>query len=244
MLKNFFINLRLFISPFFLNRFYLARDISKILKAIKLEGKLIDIGCGQKPYKKMFMKRFPQLQYLGIDFPMFSLNKDFNASKPDFYFNSKYLENFTLPFKSNCFNHVVSFQVMEHHKKPEIFIKEIVRIVKRGGYIIISFPFIWGLHELPSDYYRYTEFLIDNLLKANNCTIIKIFRQGTFLSTVSMLANEEINTFASKNWLNYVLSLFFYPFFLLYQYFCLFADFFISSNTVFFNYLIFAKKNG
>lgn len=230
--------IKFYISPYFLIRYYLRRDINLFVKKYHFKGTVLDFGCGQKPYKYLFKNS----QYRGIDFRDYSRNLDFPDDKPDFYFDEKYLKDSMLPFESGSFDNAVSFQVLEHHKKPELMIFEMARITKSGGLILLSCPFIYALHEEPRDYQRLTHHKLKDLFKKNNCEIIETKKQGGFFSTVSILANEQLNFFAAKSGLNYFLAGVFYPLFLMFQYTSLLIDTFAKSEKVFINYAILARK--
>jgi SAM-dependent methyltransferase len=230
--------IRSYISPYFLIRYYLLRDIKYFIRKYKFEGKVLDFGCGQKPYEQFFINS----QYLGIDFKEYSTNKDIPDKKPDYFFDEKYSKDLTLPFSNESFDHSVSFQVLEHHKYPEKMISEIARITKKGGLILISFPFLYGLHEEPNDFQRYTKYKLKDLFEKNNCEIIESKEEGSLPSVISMLISEHISSFAAKDKLCYFLAAVSYPPFLLLQYLSLFSDKLFKSKKIFINYMILARK--
>jgi SAM-dependent methyltransferase len=61
-----------------------------------------------------------------------------------------------LPFATASVNAVVCMEVLEHVAHPTVALGEIGRTLKPGGLIIGSTPFLLGIHDPPSDYYRYT----------------------------------------------------------------------------------------
>ncbi len=234
MLKKF----RFYFSLHFPIRYYLRRDIKYFAKKYKFEGKIIDFGCGQKPYEHLFGNS----EYFGIDFKDYSRSRDFPEKKPDYYFDEKYLKDFLLPFENESFDNAVSFQVLEHHLEPEKMTAELVRVTKRGGFILITCPFVYALHEETRDYQRLTHYKLKDLFEKNNCEIIKIKKQGSLFSAVLMLASEQLNCFAAKNRLNYSIACLVLPFLLLFQYASLLADFFAGPEKVFINYAVLVRK--
>ena len=86
------------------------------LTKYEFRDNLLDVGCGEKPYRYLFDHIN---KYLGIDFKSYSYNKDFIGLKPDYYFNNTYKNDFNLPFDNNAFQNVVAFQVLEQHKNPQ-----------------------------------------------------------------------------------------------------------------------------
>lgn len=232
--------IRFYVSPYFISKLYLLKDIQSIVKKYQFKGSILDIGCGQKPYKYLFKTAD---KYLGIDFKNYSINKDFKGEGPDLYFADNYLKTLSLDLADESFDNSVSFQVFEHHKDPAKMISEMVRITKRGGYIMISAPFLAGIHEEPNDYQRFTKYGLIELFRRNNCRVVEIREQGSLFSTISMLLNEHLNNFAAKDKLSYFISALIYLPFILFSYVSLLLDQIFKSKKIFFNYLILIKKN-
>lgn len=231
--------LRKFVSPFFLSRYYLTLHIKELLREFNIKGSILDIGCGNKPFESYFKS---VNKYVGIDFKSYSKNKDMENSSPDFYFDSNYTKSLDLPFEKESFDNCVSFQVLEHHPNPQKLISEMYRVTKRGGYILLTVPFLGGIHEEPNDYQRFTKYGLIKLLKPYRCEILKIKEQGSIFSTISLLLNEYLNNFASKSNLHYFISVLIYLPFITFSYLALILDIFFKSKKIFFNYLILFKK--
>ncbi len=231
--------LHFYIHPHAVFKWYLFKDIQRIADQYLFEGSVLDVGCGQKPYRFLFKKT---KKYMGIDLNTYSKNQVFNTQKPDTYFTKDYTKNYTLPYATNSYDHTVSFQVLEHHKKPAKMISELVRVTKPGGLILISAPFIEGLHEEQHDYYRFTKYALIDLFKTNDCKIVEVIHQGSVFSTITMIRMDALIEFAQKNTITRSLSYMIYPFFLLASYLSLILDFFARSQRIYLNYLVLAKK--
>jgi SAM-dependent methyltransferase len=59
-----------------------------------------------------------------------------------------------LPFMDNSFDAVISIAVLEHVKYPVRAAAEILRVLKPGGEIIVSVPFLQPLHGYPHHYFN------------------------------------------------------------------------------------------
>lgn len=232
-------NLRFYISPYFIAKHYILKDIENILKQYSLRGSLLDIGCGEKPYKSLFANIDT---YTGIDFNNYSINKDFKGEVPEQYFSDNYLDTLSLPYGDSSFDNAVAFQVLEHHKNPMKMISEVSRILRQGGYFLVTVPFLGGIHEEPYDYQRFTRYGLTELFEGHGFEILAIKEQGAVFSTISMLLNEHLNACASRNKSSYILSAIVYFPFLVFQYLSLFLDKLFPSKRIFFNYLILVKK--
>src|SRR5262245_38225145 len=110
-------------------------------------GLVLDVGCGRRPYEMMFRDR--SCQYIGLEQP----NSANAPSEADLYGDAG-----CLPIRSSSCDTVVSFQVLEHLPDPQRGVAEMARVLKPGGHLILTAPHIWGLHEEPHDYFRFTKY--------------------------------------------------------------------------------------
>lgn len=151
-------------SPLFIIK-ALQRNMLKKY-SIYLGGRVLDIGCGTKPYKEYLRGC---REYIGMD-----NNKDV---KPDVVGDIK-----ELPFPEGYFDGVLCAEVLEHIPRPEIGISEINRVLKTGGYLYLTVPQEWCLHYEPDDYFRFTKYGIRYLLENNGFEILAIERLGGVFS--------------------------------------------------------------
>ena len=165
----------LIINPFYLIRKSLFRSISKF--ANKIEGDILDLGCGSKPYEPIFIK---SKSYIGID--ILSGSHNHKDSKYDILYDGK-----TIPFLDHSFDAVVSFEVFEHIYDLSIILKEISRVTKPGGLLLISIPFAWNEHEIPYDYVRYTSYGLSRIIFDAGFNVIKTEKSNSLLSAISQL---------------------------------------------------------
>lgn len=54
------------------------------------------------------------------------------------------------------FDHVECMSVLEHSRKPWLIAANIERMLKVGGTLYVTVPFVWAVHGYPSDYFRFT----------------------------------------------------------------------------------------
>ncbi|TLY33099.1 MAG: methyltransferase domain-containing protein, partial [Ignavibacteria bacterium] len=73
-------------------------------------------------------------------------------------------------------------QVLEHVSSPENALREIHRILKPHGVLILAAPHLSRLHEEPHDYYRYTQHGFGFLLKKAGFSDIRTTTAGGLLS--------------------------------------------------------------
>ncbi len=147
------------------------------------KGILLDIGCGRMPYKKILIKRTEK--YIGLDNP--TTSKMYHGTdKPDIFADAT---NIPLPDQS-C-DTILSFQVLEHLPDPLIALREIQRLLKPRGILILSTVQSYPLHDEPYDFYRYTKYGLKYLLKQQNFKIIKTKEEGN----IFVLLNQNFNVY-------------------------------------------------
>lgn len=110
-----------------------------------LTGKLLDVGCGSKPYLEE-LKNIEE--YVGLEYESDVAKQQ---TKADFFYDGK-----TFPFEDNFFDSALSTQVLEHVSNPQEIVYEISRVLKKGGYVMLSAPFSQEEHETPFDFYRFS----------------------------------------------------------------------------------------
>ncbi len=108
----------------------------------KATGRLLDIGCGNKPYKSLF----PHVtEFFGCDVVQSSLNRvDLLC----------FADNIPLPDQS--FDVVLCTQTIEHVANFQGLLREANRLLKPGGTLFLSGPMYWYHHEAPYDFHRFT----------------------------------------------------------------------------------------
>lgn len=122
----------------------LLREILKTVPYVK--GRLLDIGCGEKPYLDIFSPH--TVSYTGIDIPQSLHKKD----AVDIFANAH-----QLPFKKDSFDTVLCLEILEHVKQPLEVLKEIHRVLKPGCVLVLSAPQNYWLHNDPEDLYRFSQ---------------------------------------------------------------------------------------
>ena len=94
-----------------------------------------------------------------------------------------------LKFKSNFFDNILIFNVLEHLDKYDLAFKELRRILKKGGLLIGSTPFLYQVHGAPDDYFRFTKTFFEKKFSINGYKIVvlKCLGQGPFLASFSLI---------------------------------------------------------
>tara|TARA_B100000787_G_scaffold169621_1_gene161397 strand:+ start:1345 stop:2070 length:726 start_codon:yes stop_codon:yes gene_type:complete len=182
---SFFIGI--WINPFFIIRRGLMKGVQKISKKFH-GGKLLDVGCGSKPYEKMFHVN----NYIGIDIETSGHNH--NNSKIDKFYDGK-----NIPFDDLEFDYVFSSEVLEHVFNLDELLCEINRVLKKGGKFGFTCPFVWDEHEQPYDYARYTSFAIKHLLKKHGFKLVQFIKSTGYFETVMQMLSSYVYLLLPRN---------------------------------------------
>lgn len=136
--------------------FYSVR--TAILESMKAEsaafyGTVLDVGCGFMPYKKLIESNPKVENYIGMDLEQPAY---YGQIVPDLKWNGR-----EIPMESESVDCVMATEFLEHYAEPERVLKEIHRVIKPDGRVFATVPFVWNLHEIPFDEYRYTPYSIE-----------------------------------------------------------------------------------
>ena len=96
-----------------------------------------------------------------------------------------------LPIDANLFDIVIANNVIEHLSDPIRGVKEMKLVLKKGGNLYFTIPFLYHLHESPHDYNRFTKFGLQELFY--NFIDIEIYARGGFFSTTANLFYKLIH---------------------------------------------------
>lgn len=157
----------------------------------KKNKKVIDVGAGEIPYKKFFNK----CQYITQDIvnnPQGSIDYVCDAIK--------------IPVKDNSFDYIICTQVLEHVKEPHLVIKEMYRLLKRGGKVFLTTHLSFEEHMVPYDYFRYTRYGLEYLAISNGFRVERIKPQGGRFIFLS----KQIQTAIPRTLTNKYLIYFYY----------------------------------
>ena len=164
---------------------FMVRDLTRV--APRTRGKLLDVGCGCRPFEDIFTPYVDE--YIGLE--MGSAFAETSAAshvrKPDLYYDGE-----TIPFEDESFDTVMSIQVLEHTPEPQRLLGEMARILKRDGLMVLSAPFCFRLHEEPHDYYRYSIHGLTHMCRRAGLEIVEVRSQGSLWSVIGHKVNSYL----------------------------------------------------
>ena len=152
------------------------------LKRYAHTGRVLDVGCGAASYRDLF----PQTTTLDITAR--------EGVKVDIIADAHDLSQIS----DASFDAVLCTEVLEHLHTPTRAIAEFRRILKPGGLLLLSTRFIFPLHDVPGDYYRYTKYGLKHLLK--DYEILELLEEASTVETLAVL-EQRIGFQAQTLWL-------------------------------------------
>jgi SAM-dependent methyltransferase len=161
-------------------------QLERVLRALapRARGRLLDVGCGDKPYEAWFR---PYVRsYFGIEHATtFGATAAGGRGGPDVVYGGG-----RLPFRDGAFDTVLSVQVLEHTPAPEALIAEMTRVMAPDG--ILSAPFQFKLHEEPHDYFRYSPHGLRALCEAAGLEVLETLPQGSLWTVLGQKLNSYL----------------------------------------------------
>ena len=127
----------------------------------RLSGDVLDIGCSDK----VLEKHLPDgCRYLGLDH--YVTVRTFYDTHPDVFGDAC-----SLPLRRKCMDGVMIFEVLEHVPDPGAALSEIARVVRPGGMLLLSVPFLYPIHNAPFDFHRFTRHALLRALQEHGFTV-------------------------------------------------------------------------
>jgi SAM-dependent methyltransferase len=158
------------------------RPILEFVSAVAAETtpgtSVLDLGAGDAPYRELFA----HTRYVTSDWEQ-SMHP--GARTVDVVASAE-----ALPLADGEFGLVLCTQVLEHVPEPSAVLDECSRVLEHGGRLALTVPLLWELHELPHDYYRYTESGLRHLLGKAGFDVLAITpRSDGFTALAQLLQN-------------------------------------------------------
>jgi ubiquinone/menaquinone biosynthesis C-methylase UbiE len=176
------------LNPYWLDWKHLRDSVEAMVPHAR--GNLLDVGVSEGPYRELYAPHVDQ--YVGLEYPQAILDKQPDMWKID---NLKRLvqvfgDGARLPVLDGSIDTVLSTEVLEHVPDPRSLVTEMARVLKPGGHLLLTVPFIQPLHELPSDYYRFTPSSLRLFAEGAGLVVESITPRGNFASANGAMLSQ------------------------------------------------------
>jgi len=162
------------ILSYLYRNFYLYPTLQK-----KLINPVLDVGCGIGDYLR-FNKHS-----IGADINEYNINELLASG-----YKAVLIENDILQFADAYFNSVLLDNVLEHISEPIPLLKEVKRVLKKNGILLIGLPGIKGFKMDKDHKKNYSELCLKNLIEKEGFTRIKSIRMPLNLKFLSIIMSQ------------------------------------------------------
>jgi SAM-dependent methyltransferase len=132
-----------------------------------LRGRLLDMGCGRRPYALIYGRLVESSVGTEVAFSPHG-----TTAADAICFGE------ALPFEDASFDTILCTEVLEHTREPWRVMAEFARLLRPGGHVVISVPFIYPLHEKPHDYWRFTGYGLEAISSSAGLLPLEVSAKG------------------------------------------------------------------
>jgi ubiquinone/menaquinone biosynthesis C-methylase UbiE len=147
----------------------MVKHIEGFAAEIDSSSLMLDIGSGDVPYKHIFYTQ----KYIAVDL---STRHKIDAVG----------DICALPFQASMVDVVLCTEVIEHVKNTDKALKEVNRVLRDGGHMVLTAPLLVGVHDT-ADYCRFTETMLRILLERHGFEILQMEKRGGILSVLGAI---------------------------------------------------------
>jgi SAM-dependent methyltransferase len=172
--------------PYALARTALRQSLRHLAPALPA-GPMLDVGCGTMPYRDLFPQAIP---YEGLE-----INQERQSDNPRVTY---FYDGETIPIATNHFAAMLCSEVLEHSFVPERLLSECHRVLRPGGALLLTIPFLWPEHEQPWDSQRLTHFGLRRRLEAAGFRVETMLKLNPGLPALLQLSIDWIESLGRR----------------------------------------------
>lgn len=153
--------------------FHIREFARKASSSVDANALVLDAGAGDSPYREFFRN----CEYEATDVCL----------RPHHdYKHVNYICNLSeIPVPDNRFDMILCTQVLEHVPNPQQVLCELHRVLKPAGKVWLSTPLYFDEHEIPYDFFRYTQYGLRSLFEKAGFEVESVDWLGGYFGTVA-----------------------------------------------------------
>jgi SAM-dependent methyltransferase len=173
---------KLWIEP---ERLRLRRTVRGWLRRVEPGSVVLEVGAGTGFLEPVVREEVPEVVYVGGDIaPTERTGVVFDATR--------------MPVATASVDVVMALEVLEHMPTPEALLSEAARVLRPEGHLILTVPFMFGVHDF-LDYHRFTPLGLEQMLLRHGMRLAETkVRGGTFVAASGLVRNLILNTIVGK----------------------------------------------
>ena len=169
------------------------------------KGCLVDLGCGTAEFKDLFDGHVNS--YIRLDYPATQQSMGYGGAKIEIAGDVC-----AIPMGVSSVDSALLLDVLEHVFQVEDVLQDISRILKPGGTLLLTTPFIYPVHGKPYDYHRFSFYALERYLEKHGLRIIDRSIVGGYGTVLAVLLNQFLyRTFLGNVRLLYIVGLLLRP---------------------------------
>ncbi len=161
-----------------------ARRLREFLKETGKKETLLDLGCGPRPYYSIYRPYFEKT--IGADLA----ESPFPKKDIDIY-----CQVTEVPLPDNSIDTILCTEVLHDIPEPDAFFSEVKRLLKPGGCLFLTSPFVVPIVDGAFDHYRYTRYGLHYRIQKSGLQVRSITPVGDLFASSITLGIKPILKF-------------------------------------------------
>ena len=159
-------------------QYAVRRPLLTWLRSQPVAGRVLDVGCGDRPYEPLFENA---AEVVGFDRP--------GNPRADLHGSIE-----AIPVEDASFDIALCLQVLEHVPDPDAAVRELRRVVRPGGLVLTTTHGVYPFHPNPEDLWRWTQTGLERLFAENGAwTSVDVTPGAGTALTVAMLVAHLVD---------------------------------------------------
>jgi SAM-dependent methyltransferase len=154
-----------------------AQKLESFFKSIGKKECLLDLGCGPRPYYSIYQPYFTKT--IGADLA----DSPFPKKEIDIYCSAT-----EVPLPDESVDIILCTEVLHDLPEPDLFFAEVKRLLKKGGILAMTSPFVVPIVDGSYDHYRYTKQGLTYRIEKSGLTVKSIEEVGDLFGTIITLS--------------------------------------------------------
>ncbi len=147
----------------------IAAEVTRFARSLPPTAVVLDAGAGEARFRRHFERQ----RYVALD-------NGAGDSAWDYSRLDLVADLLDLPLREASCDALLNVVVLEHTPDPYRVIRELGRVLRSGGRMLMVVPLIWEVHQAPHDYFRFTRYGLERMLGAAGLEVLRLAPLGGF----------------------------------------------------------------